>query len=122
MNRLAFAFTFIACVNAQAASACPDFDPSSRYTEVVVACIGSVPEFSQRVAVNQPDEQGQGGECRVATGETEYFLVKEMQLYWYKGRQAVAVGTLNSTPYCYQTDSNGEYYSSWNSVKLALAQ
>ena len=101
------------------AQACPLTRDTKTYIEVAVACVGSTPDFSQSVAINQAIPLPLGGECRVEPNDGEIFYVRGQNLIVVNAQNQVkTLGVLMSTPSCYQTDTDDEFYSSWNPVRL----
>jgi hypothetical protein len=109
----------VAVVNASLAQACPLNRQSGTYTEVAVPCAGSQPDFSQIVAINQANPLPAGGECRIEAQFGKSFYVKGQNLIMVNAQNEIeVVGVLMNTPSCYQTDSGGEFYSSWSQVRF----
>jgi hypothetical protein len=109
----------VAVVNGSLAQACPLDRHFSAHTEVAVPCAGSQPDFSQVVTINQALPLPSGGECRVEPRAGQSFYVKDQNLIVVNAQnETEIVGALVNTPSCYQTDSGGEFYSSWSQVRF----
>jgi hypothetical protein len=116
MKSAAFVFTFFFTLNSLA-GACPFNTAPATYTEASIPCSGMEPDLSQAVAINQATADG--GECRVESVQGESYKIIGKDLFRARGTEIIQhLGVLIHTPFCFQRDTDDEYYSSWNAVKL----
>jgi hypothetical protein len=107
------------------ANACPLTTLPGTYTELSLACTitssdgtQAAPDRTQPVALNQPTAGG--GECRVEAANGDVFFLQGQDVVLENSANQVLkhVGVLSEVPHCYQTDTGGDFYSGWYSVRL----